>query len=82
MIRDLQGQAWGTAREVAERLGRDVTPGMVLRYAVRKSIQRVRVRNERTGRWEWHVPLAAIAGVELAARQEPRGRPRACRATQ
>lgn len=66
----LDGAEWGTAAEVARRLGPDVTVAMVRNWSRRDGLTAVR-----SGR---HVlyPLAHAAAIEAAKRRSTRGRPR------
>ncbi|WP_117668504.1 hypothetical protein [Micromonospora sp. MW-13] len=62
----VEGREWGTAEQLADRLGPDVTPGMVRRWRDRKGL------TTRAG----HSPLDEAAAIELATRTTTRGRPR------
>ncbi|WP_320069617.1 hypothetical protein [Micromonospora sp. RTGN7] len=65
MIR-VDGREWGTAVQLAERLGPDVTEAMVRRWRDRKGLTTV----------EGYSPLDEAAAIEATVRRSPRGRPR------
>lgn len=69
MVR-LKGREYGTAAEIAARLGPDVTVAMVRNWAQRDGLERHQV-----GRTVYH-PLDQAAEIEAAKRHAPRGRPR------
>ncbi|MGC4769215.1 hypothetical protein ACLQ25_09570 [Micromonospora sp. DT44] len=69
MIR-LKGREYGTAAEIAARLGPDVTVAMVRNWAQRDGLERHPI-----GRTVYH-PLDQAASIEAAKRQSPRGRHR------
>lgn len=60
------GRDWGTAAEIAARLGPDVTPAMVRRWRDRKGL------TTHAG----YSPLDEAAAIEHATRTSTRGRPR------
>lgn len=70
MIR-VQGRHWGTAAELAEALGPDVTEDMVYRWRDRDSLTTVRVGRKALS------PLDQAAMIERDKRLKTRGRPRA-----
>ena len=60
------GREWGTAAEIAARLGPDITPAMVRRWHDRKGLTRT------AGLY----PLDEATAIEAATRRSTRGRPR------
>lgn len=70
---EIEGERYGTAAEIADALGPDVTTGMVRNWARRDGLPCVR-----RGREVWY-PLAAAAAIEVSKRTSPRGRPRGMR---
>lgn len=69
MIRDPEtGREWGTAAQLAARLGPDITPAMIRRWRERKGL------TTRAG----HSPLDEAQTIERDIRIRPvrRGRPR------
>ncbi|MCX4474826.1 hypothetical protein OOK41_31695 [Micromonospora sp. NBC_01655] len=62
----VEGREWGTAEQLAERLGPDVTVAMVRRWRDRKGLA------VRAG----YSPLDEAAAIEHATRTSARGRPR------
>lgn len=69
MIR-VDGQAYGTAAQIARELGRDVTPAMVRNWYRRDGLA-----GHRIGRTVYH-PLHQAAQIERDKRLAGRGRPR------
>ena len=68
------GEQWGTAAEIAEALGGDVTPAMVRNWARRDGLPSVRMAGDRGP--EVRYPLGPAARIEAAKRRSGRGRPR------
>ncbi len=64
------GEWWGTADEIADHLGPDVTPAMVRAWARRRLLASVRAGA--TVRY----PVGAAASVEASTALSGRGRPR------
>jgi hypothetical protein len=71
----VEGQCWGTAAEIAEALGPDVTPTMVRNWARRDGLPKARSEDD-DGRPEVRYPLAQAAVIEARKRLATRGRPR------
>ncbi len=69
MIR-VRGQEWGTAQQIAQALGPDITPDMVRNWWRRDGLPACRI-----GRSVYY-PLARAAQIERQKRQSTRGRPR------
>ena len=69
------GREYGTAAEIAEALGPDVTEAMVRNWARRDGLVRVRMAGP-DGRPEVRYPLDQAAQIEAAKRKSGRGRPR------
>lgn len=69
MIR-VGGREWGSAAELAARLGPDVTPAMVYRWRDRDGLETIRV-----GRLAYS-PLDRAAEIERVKRLAAPGRPR------
>lgn len=66
----VEGREWGTAAEIATRLGADITPAMVYRWRDRDGLTVHHVgRNA-------YSPLDQSATIERDKRHNPRGRPR------
>lgn len=70
------GGDWGTAAEIAERLGTDVTVDMVRWWARAKGLARAKVETD-SGRVSVHYPFDQAAKIERDIRLEGLGRPRA-----
>lgn len=70
-----EGREWGTATEIAARLGRDVTAAMVRNWGQRDGLLRVRMIGD-DGRPEVRHPLDQAATIERDKRLAKRGRPR------
>ncbi|WKU03739.1 hypothetical protein [Micromonospora sp. HUAS LYJ1] len=66
----VNGREYGTAAEIAARLGSDVSVAMVRNWHQRDGLTAHRV-----GRTVYH-PLDEAAAIEAAKRRTPRGRPR------
>ncbi|WP_243710256.1 hypothetical protein [Micromonospora sp. KC213] len=64
------GREYGTAAEIAERLGPDVTVAMVRNWHQRDGLESRRVART------VYYPLDQAAQIEAAKRRTPRGRPR------
>lgn len=71
----VRGREYGTAAEIAHRLGGDVTVGMVRNWAARDGLEAIRV-----GRTVYY-PLGQAAAIERDKRLTKRGRPRRLDAT-
>jgi hypothetical protein len=69
MIR-VGGEEWGTAAELAARLGRDITEDMVYRWRERDGL--VEIKDGRKA----YSPLGQAAIIERDKRLAQRGRPR------
>ncbi|MDR7278922.1 hypothetical protein [Catenuloplanes atrovinosus] len=72
----LKGEEWGTAAEVANRLGDDVTVAMIRNWSRRDGLSSATVTGA-NGRPAVHYPLRIAAEIERAKRQGGRGRRRA-----
>lgn len=68
---NIGGFEWGTAAEIAARLGDDVTEDMIYRWRDRDGLTVIKVR--RTA----YSPLAEAARIEAKKDASGRGRPRA-----
>ncbi|WP_420123193.1 hypothetical protein [Nakamurella sp.] len=66
----VKGQEYGTAQQIAARLGGDVTVAMVRNWAARDGLESIRV-----GRTVYY-PLDQAATIERDKRVGGRGRPR------
>ncbi|SCL21663.1 hypothetical protein [Micromonospora inyonensis] len=74
MIR-IAGHQYGTAAQIADRLGDDVTPTMVRNWARRSGLARHRT-TDNNGRPCVLYPLDQAARIEATTRQATRGRRR------
>ena len=70
----VRGVEYGTAAEIAHRLGLDVTAGMVRRWADRDGLPAHRTTGR--GRGTVRYPLPEAARIEAIKRDTSRGRPR------
>ncbi len=66
----VRGVEYGTAAQLAARLGPDVTVAMVRNWQQRDGLTRVRIGGR------VYSPLPEAAAIELAKRDATRGRPR------
>lgn len=71
----VDGRTYGTAAEIAEALGPDITPAAVRKWATRDGLPRTRMRDA-NGRPEVRYPLAEAAIIERDKRLSTRGRKR------
>jgi hypothetical protein len=69
----IRGEEWGTAAELAARLG--TTVAAIRNAANRGRLRRVRMADD-DGRPAVYYPLIPAARIEAAARRSGRGRPR------
>lgn len=74
MIR-VDGKEWGSAAEIAEALGPDVTVTTVRWWARNDGLTAVRYRDD-AGRPRVRYPYDEAAAIEAAKRLSGRGRPR------
>lgn len=69
------GDLWGTATQIAHRLGPDVTTAMIRNWAKRDGLPAARMRDHH-GRPQVRYPLNQAADIEAAKYLSGRGRPR------
>lgn len=69
------GDLWGTATQIAARLGPDVTPAMIRNWARRDGLPTARMRDA-NGRPEVRYPLGRATDIEAAKYLSGRGRKR------
>ncbi|WP_431976165.1 hypothetical protein [Micromonospora haikouensis] len=84
MIDDLilhDGDRWGTAAQIAARLGPDVTPAMIRNWATRDGLPKARMHDAH-GRPQVRYPLAKAIDIEATKYLSKRGRPRRLDAAQ
>jgi hypothetical protein len=74
MIRH-DGRDWGTAEQLAQALGPDVTAAMLRNWASRDGLAKIRMADG-AGRPEVRYPLDQAAEIEARKRIAQRGRPR------
>lgn len=71
----VSGVEYGTAAEVAQRLGSGVTDATVRRWHYTRGLSKHRMHDE-NGRPKVVFPIAAAAEIERQTRESPRGKPR------
>ena len=71
----VEKRQWGTAAEIAEALGPDVTATTVRWWARNDGLTAIRHRDD-AGRPRVRYPLDEAAAIEAAKRMSGRGRPR------
>ncbi|GAB7039718.1 MULTISPECIES: hypothetical protein [Catenuloplanes] len=72
----LHGDEWGTAQEIAGRLGADVTVAMIRNWARRDGLSNVELTCD-DGKRRTHYSLNQAARIEAKKDSSGRGRPRA-----
>lgn len=75
MVIPLRGQTYGTAAELAQALGPDVTPRMIENWARRDGLAKITSRDD-DGVLRTRYPLRDAAMIEARKRATRRGRPR------
>jgi hypothetical protein len=71
----VDGEEWGTAREIAGQLGHGVTEAAVRKWATRDGLSSARVRRD-DGRAEVRFPLVATSRIDRSKKLSGRGRRR------
>ncbi|QDY11400.1 hypothetical protein FJK98_02385 [Micromonospora sp. HM134] len=69
------GDHWGTATQIARRLGPDVTPAMLRNWATRDGLPKARMTDPH-GRPQVRYPLAKATDIEATKYLSGRGRKR------